>query len=160
MVLTWRGMAVADLPAVEALAASMHPHHPEAAAVFAERLSLAPQGCWVLAGPAGLAGYALSHPWTGTTAPPLDTLLGALPARPGAWHIHDIALLPEARGAGHAAAILRHLLAILPWATLVAIPGTGAYWTRQGFADATVADAPALASYGAGARFMARAPPS
>ena len=154
----WRPMTEADLPAVQAMADRLHPHHPEAPAVFAERLALAPTGCRVLAGGDVLLGYAVTHPWTGTAPPPLDALLGALPTQPGAWHIHDIALDPAARNGGHAAAVLRALLAASPSprATLVAISGTGAYWARQGFHDAPVGDAAALATYGAGARFMAR----
>jgi len=107
-------MTEADLPAVQAMADRLHPHHPEAPAVFAERLALAPAGCRVLAGGGGVPGYAVPHPWTGTAPPPL------------------------------------------PRATLVAISGTGDYWMRQGFHDAPVGNAAALASYGAGARFMAR----
>lgn len=152
-------MTAADLPAVQALADRIHLHHPETPAVFAERLSLAPAGCRVLAAGAALRGYVVSHPWTGAAPPALDTLLGALPAAPGAWHVHDVALEETARGAGHAAAMLRDLLAAspLPRATLVAIPGTGAVWARLGFRDAPCADPAALASYGEGARFMARA---
>jgi ribosomal protein S18 acetylase RimI-like enzyme len=155
---TWRPMTEADLPAVQAMADRLHPHHPESPAVFAERLALAPAGCLVLAAGARLLGYAVTHPWTGTAPPPLDALLGALPEQPGAWHVHDIALDPAARGGGHALAVLRALLTAspLPRATLVAIPGTGNYWTRQGFRDTPPDDAAALASYGAGARFMER----
>ncbi|MDO9708216.1 GNAT family N-acetyltransferase [Paracraurococcus lichenis] len=151
-------MTAADLPAVQALADRIHLHHPESPAVFAERLALAPAGCRVLATGAALLGYAVSHPWTGAAPPALDTLLGALPPAPVAWHIHDIALAEAARGAGHAAAVLRALLAAapLPRATLVAIPGTGEVWARHGFRDAPCADRASLASYGEGARFMAR----
>lgn len=151
-------MTEADLPAVLALAGRIHPHHPESPAIFAERLALAPAGCRVLAAAGGLLGYAVSHPWTGEGPPALDTLLGGLPAAPGAWHVHDIALDPAARGAGHGGVVLRALLAQapLPRATLVAIPGTGPYWTRLGFRDAPCQAADALASYGEGARFMAR----
>jgi ribosomal protein S18 acetylase RimI-like enzyme len=154
----WRQMTETDLPAVQALADRLHPHHPESPAVFAERLALAAAGCRVLVAGEVLLGYAVTHPWTGTAPPPLDALLGSLPARPGAWHIHDIALDPVARGGGHGVAVLRALLAAspLPRATLVAIPGTGEYWTRQGFHDAPVGDAATLAGYGTGARFMAR----
>ena len=152
MVLTWRPMRMVDLGDVAALADRLHPHHPEAPAIFAERLALAPDGCWVLSEAAALLGYAMAHPWTGLAPPPLDTLLGALPVPPGPWHLHDIALAPAARGAGHAAALLRR------WspATLVAIAGTGTYWEGQGFRDLPCADPAALASYGAGARFMGR----
>lgn len=154
----WRPMSEADLPMVQALADRLHPHHPESPAIFAERLALAPAGCRVLTGGGVILGYAVTHPWTGAAPPALDKLLGALPPRPAAWHIHDIALHPVARGAGRAEAVLRALLAAagLQRATLVAIPGTGDYWARQGFQDVPVADVAALRSYGAGARFMAR----
>ncbi|MCB4821095.1 GNAT family N-acetyltransferase [Roseicella aerolata] len=154
----WRLMTEADLPAVVALADRLHPHHPEAPAVFAERRALAPLGCRVLALGDRLLGYAVGHPWTGEGPPLLDSLLGSLPARPGAWHLHDIALVPAARGAGHAAAVLRSLLADPSplRTTLVAIPGSGAYWARHGFRDVPVRDPLALATYGEGARFMAR----
>jgi hypothetical protein len=151
-------MAEADLPGVVALADRLHPHHPESPAVFAERLALAPAGCLVLMAEGRLLGYAVSHPWTGEGPPPLDSLLGALPERPGAWHLHDIALDPPVRGTGQAAVLLQALPSGQPLTrvTLVAIPGTGAYWARQGFRDVPCRDAAALASYGAGARFMAR----
>lgn len=140
-------MTEADLPTVLALAGALHPHHPESRAVFAERLALAPAGCWMLGEG---EGYAIAHPWTGLAPPPLDSLLGALPDGP--WHLHDVALLPAARGAGHPTRLLERW----PVATLVAIPGTGGYWMRQGFRDTPCADQAALASYGERARFMAR----
>lgn len=179
----WRPMAEADLPAVVALAGEIHPDHPESPAVFAERLALAPAGCFALEAAGGLAGYALSHPWTGLAPPPIDTLLGALPAAPGAWHIHDIALVPSLRGRGLGGAAAQRILAVaarMPaarpparapsiapralepstapraLATLVALAGRAAIWAAQGFVDAPCADPAALASYGAGARFMAR----
>ncbi|WP_243634351.1 GNAT family N-acetyltransferase [Roseicella frigidaeris] len=151
-------MRDADLPVVQALADALHPHHPESPAVFAERLALAPAGCRVLADAAGIGGYAVTHPWTGAGPPPLDALLGALPAAPAAWHVHDIALHPRLRGQGHASTVLQALLAASPWrrATLVAVSGTGPYWAARGFADAPAHPAAALASYGAAARFMVR----
>lgn len=155
MALTWRPMVPADLAAVEALARVLYPDHPEAPAVFAERLALAPEGCLVLAPDGLLLGYAVTHPWNGLAPPPLDTLLGALPAAATAWHIHDVALAPEARGAGHAAAVVRAVSAGRR-TTLVALADAVPYWTRQGFRDAPCGDAAALASYGDGARFMAR----
>ena len=57
----WRPMTEADLPAVQAMADRLHPHHPEAPAVFAERLALAPAGCRVLAAGATAAGLC-RHP--------------------------------------------------------------------------------------------------
>lgn len=151
-------MTPADLPAVLALAAALHPHHPESPAVFAERLALAPEGCWLLGEG---RGYAIAHPWAGAAPPPLDTLLGVLPVRPDALHLHDIALDPAMRGAGHAASIVAALLRAaegrgLRRATLVAVDGKDAYWARQGFRPIAGAEGPALASYGEDAVAMAR----
>jgi GNAT superfamily N-acetyltransferase len=160
----WRAMRRDDLGAVCAIATAVHPDHPERPEVFAERLALAPAGCRVLDGGArGPLGYALSHPWRLDLGPPaLDSLLGALPAVPDAWYLHDIALLPEARGGGQAAGIVAALLAEaaaagIGQAMLVAIPGKDRYWARRGFDDAPIAGpgpAARLAAYGAGARLM------
>ncbi|MCO6416449.1 GNAT family N-acetyltransferase [Siccirubricoccus sp. KC 17139] len=154
--LGWRPMQAADLPAVCALADALHPEHPEPPEVFAERLELAPEGCRVLAGEGALVGYAIGHGWSGTAPPPLGARLGALPARPGAFHLHDVALLPAARGGGHATAVLAALSAGWLLVTLVAVADAVPYWLRQGFRDRPCADPAALASYGEGARFMAR----
>jgi ribosomal protein S18 acetylase RimI-like enzyme len=163
----WRRMRAADLPLVEAIAAEVHRDYPERPAVFAERLALAPAFCRVLRPPSAegallLLGYAVTHPWAAEAGPPpLDSLLDALPARPDAWHIHDVALLPTARGSGHAARLLAGLEARaardgIGLATLVAVAGKSGYWSRRGFRLAPAAG-PGLASYGAGAVFMSRA---
>ncbi|WP_236037783.1 GNAT family N-acetyltransferase [Belnapia arida] len=145
-------MTEADLPRVVALAAAAHPQHPEKPAVFAERLALAPGFCWVLGEG---RGYALAHPWAGPV-PPLDSLLGALPAAAEVLHLHDIVLAPEARGAGEAAAMVARLAASgaasgLGRMTLVAVAGKAGYWQRLGFTPLAE-----VAGYGAGASLMAR----
>jgi ribosomal protein S18 acetylase RimI-like enzyme len=156
----WRAMQPEDLPAVVALGAAIHLHHPERPAVFAERLGLAPAGCLVLGKP--VLGYALSHPWRLTGPPPLDSLLEFLPKEPEAWHLHDLALVPNARGAGHGAAGLRAVLSAAATAgfrkaSLVAIEGQAARWARLGFEAAPCAALAALGSYGAQARWMTKA---
>ncbi len=155
-------MMAGDLSAVARIADQVHPAHPESAAVAAERLALYPAGCLVLERDGDPIGYALSHPWHADTPPPLDTLLGRLPTSPGTFYLHDLALLPAARGLRAGTAAVR-LLADqarrdrLPTASLVAVSGSVPFWRRQGF---VVADSPALrdklASYGADARFMVR----
>ena len=156
---TWRAMASADLPRVQAIADAVHPDFPEAAAIPAERLALCPAGCLVLATGAQLLGYAVSHPWHAGQAPRLNSLLGGLPAAPGTWYLHDLALLPAARGGGAAAAAVRLLVAQAQAAgladmSLVAVNGSAGFWQRQGFRPAV---GPDLASYGGAAQFMQRA---
>ncbi|RVU17146.1 GNAT family N-acetyltransferase [Methylobacterium oryzihabitans] len=154
----WRPMRAADLPGVQRLAGLIHPAYPEDPAVFAERLRLCPEGCRVLDGADGPAGYLVSHPWHARTVPDLDTLVGALPARPGGWCLHDLALLPEARGTGAAAGAVEAVLALargrgVPEAILVAVGAAGPFWQRRGF---RAIEDPAPAGYGTGARLMVR----
>src|SRR4051812_654590 len=96
----WRQMQPVDLDAVMQIAARVHPHFPEARAVFADKLSLHADGALLLESGQGPAGYCFAHPWHCTEPPRLDTLLGAFPADADALYLHDLALLPEAQGAG------------------------------------------------------------
>ncbi|MBP0446834.1 GNAT family N-acetyltransferase [Roseomonas sp. SSH11] len=153
-------MREADLPAVSAIASAVHPGLPEADGVFAERLRLAPGACLALEGDGAVLGYALAHPWWRGRVVALDRMLHALPDEPEVLYLHDLALLPAARGSGAGAEAVRRLAAIargLPLA-LVSIGGTEVFWRAQGFAP--VAD-PALdavlRSYGAQALYMERA---
>lgn len=134
----WRSMGKGDLPAVGAIAARVHPAYPEDVAVFAERLRLYPAGCRTLDLDGRAAGYALSHPWVFGRPPQLNTLLGALPAAPATLHLHDVALLPSARGAGAASRLLGQLAELacasgLTGLSLVAVNGSAAFWERRGF---------------------------
>lgn len=159
----WRRMAPADLPAVMAIAAVVHPDYPEDEAVFAERLRLAPEGCHVLvAGDGVLQGYLVSHPWPANTVPALNSLLGRVPDDIANWYIHDLALLPAGRGSGAAgkvvAAIARRAAETgYTSLALVAVNDSTGFWGRQGFRE--VRD-PALdrklASYDEAARYMRR----
>ncbi|MET3512657.1 GNAT superfamily N-acetyltransferase [Pseudacidovorax sp. 1753] len=152
-----------DLPAVLQIAAEVHPGYPEGEAVFAERLALFGGGCLCLATPGGvLAGYVLSHPWQADAPPALDTLLQRLPVPAPAYYLHDMALLPAARGLGAAGRAMPLLAAQAVAAgcremALVAVNGSAGFWARQGFEVREVpALAAKLASYDAAARFMVR----
>lgn len=156
-------MTATDLPAVLAVAAVVHPGYPEDEAVFAERLRLFPQGCLVLDGPGGPIGYVVAHPWRCAAPPALNSLLGALPSRAGCVYIHDLALVPQARGSGAGGMVVARLseiaaLADLPHLALVAIDGSSGFWRRQGFREVHApALAEKLASYDDAARYMERA---
>ncbi|MGO4715501.1 GNAT family N-acetyltransferase [Bradyrhizobium sp. 2TAF24] len=158
----WRPMAAADLPAVAAIAARVHPDYPENDAVFAERLRLYPAGCLVLAAGPELVAYVVSHPWHHLQPPALNSLLGALPAMSSTYYIHDVALLPQARGSGAGAAVVARLVAQaraegLANLSLVAVNGSQVFWHRQGFAEVEMpALRQKLASYDAAARLMER----
>jgi ribosomal protein S18 acetylase RimI-like enzyme len=156
--LAWRPLVETDLPALANIAAEVHPDFPEEEAVFAERLALAPGWCFALADGKRLCGYVLGHPWTGPP-PKLDTLLGALPDPPIHGYVHDLALLPEARGDGHGRRIVNRLISLaksedLRGMALVAVSGSTPFWQRQGFEVATPPGP--LAGYGPNARYMLR----
>jgi ribosomal protein S18 acetylase RimI-like enzyme len=153
-------MRQADLPDVQRIAGEVHPAHPEGPDVFAERLRLYPQGCFVLQGASGPAGYLVSHPWRADDAPALDRRIVALPADASTFYLHDLALLPHARGSGAGSGIVREILRHAadkgyPSAALIAVSGSEAFWTAQGF-DAQPDMARKCASYGPGAMFMRR----
>ena len=158
----WRAMAAADLPAVNALAARIHPSFPEDEGVFAERLRLYPDGCRVFEHGNGIGAYAVSHPWLRMEPPALNSLLGELPATPTTYYIHDLALAPDVRGSGAAADIVAwlaaHTLASgFSSMSLIAVNGSAGFWGRQGFEITRNPQLDVkLKSYGDDAIFMMR----
>jgi GNAT superfamily N-acetyltransferase len=158
----WRAMTAADLPAVKTLADVIHPDFPEDAAVFADRLALHPDGCFVLQSERDLMGYVVSHPWHDRQPPALNSCLGRAASPASTYYIHDLALHPSARRTGAAADIVErlatHARALhLANMTLVAVNNSVHFWQRQGFTP--VVDAmleQKLASYGNHATFMSR----
>ncbi|MGH6736639.1 MAG: GNAT family N-acetyltransferase [Methyloceanibacter sp.] len=158
----WRAMGMSDLAAVEAIAAAVHPTLPERPDVFAEKLTLFPQGCFALAGDGAVVGYAFAHPWRQGGVPKLDALLGGLPEDADCLFLHDVAVLPQARGQGASGALVALLVALagargLRALALAAVYGTGRHWARAGFTPAGGESIAAqLAPYGAGAQYMVR----
>lgn len=158
----WRAMTTLDLPVIEAIAASVHPAFPEDIVVFAERQRLYPDGTRLLELDGEPAGYILSHPWRFGALPALNSLLGAIPDDADTYYLHDLALLPAARGTGAAAMIvgdmLRHArLGGFPSASLVAVNGSLPFWYKHGFREVPAPElAQKLASYEAAARLMAK----
>lgn len=162
----WRPMRADDLPQVMHIAAQVHEAYFEAQEVFAERLDLFPQGCRIAIAQEvreEVIGYAFMHPARHGHPPALNTLLGSLDGT-DCLHLHDVALLPQARGSGLGRALVEDLLRLcvltaLPRATLVAVHASSAYWQAAGFTVDAMADLPedgGLESYGAGACYMSR----
>lgn len=130
-------------------------------------------------------GYAISHPIPFNQPPELDTLLGSVPLLPGTvctttenvdgdsdpskgahgqYYIHDIAILPEARGLGQAGSCISHLLGVakkygFKSSCLVSVYGTRKFWGRYGFLEAFCTDEKLrekVKGYGEGAVFLVR----
>ena len=156
----WRQARNIDLAAIAGIAEAIHPHLPEGPAIFAERLQLFPQGCFVLAPNGIVAGYGISYPWMLHDIPPLGTLLEGLPLSSECLFVHDVAIVPAARGNGSAGKLLQILTAVarshhLPFLALVSVYGTDVLWSRFGFraqSGSRVFDK--LDSYGPTARYM------
>lgn len=161
--LGWRAMTSADLDAVVALAAVGFPDHFESRDCFRNRLTLNPEGCFVLAGKEGRPrGYLVAYPWTANAAPALNTLIETIPDDASVMYLHDLALDPAVRGGGRSRLIVERLAedarsAGWPALTLVAVNEAAPFWERHGF---SVFDPPGmadkLAGYGADARYMVR----
>jgi len=158
----WRPMTAQDLAQVQILADRIHADHPEDAQVFAERLRLYPQGCLTLEEDDRLTGYALTHPWHYGMPPALNSLLREIPSDATTYYVHDVALLPEARGKGYAAQagerLVRHARnAGFSNLSLVAVNNSQAFWERLGFRAASVPGLEAkLLTYGPDAVLMVR----
>ena len=158
----WRSLTTFDIPAVEAIAAEVHPGFPEDTAVFVERLRLYPEGARLLEIGGAPAGYVFSHPWRFRQLPALNSLLGAIPPDAGTYYLHDLALLPSARGTGAAGRVVTDLIghatrAGYPTMSLVAVNGSIPFWQKHGFIIAETGElADKLASYEDAARFMVR----
>jgi ribosomal protein S18 acetylase RimI-like enzyme len=158
----WRTMTAFDMPAVDAIAAQVHPGFFEAPEVLAERQQLYRNGCYLLEISEKATGYVLSHPWRAGSLPALNATLGELPADADTYYIHDLALLPVTRRLGAAShivdALAKHAHA-QGFATmhLVAVNGSQGFWEKHGFA---IDDVPALSDklkgYEDAARYMVR----
>jgi GNAT superfamily N-acetyltransferase len=159
---TWRPLREEDIPAVTAISDVVHGRFTERPEVFAERLSLYPEGCFMLDHDGAAEGYLISHPWHRRSPVPLDQLIGAIPEDAGSYYLHDLALLPDTRGFGAGRRGVELVLAHASDAgfgqvSLVAVNGADAFWAALGFScveDEAVARQ--LQSYGEGTFFMER----
>lgn len=158
----WRAATASDLPAISAIAGKVHPAFPENRSVFAERQQLYPSGVYLLECGGRASGYLVSHPWRSGSAPALNTLLNRIPPDADTFYLHDLALLPAARGSGAARRIVEKIAdharaAGFASMSLVAVNGSVPFWRHLGF---EIEDRPELAGtlthYEEAARLMIR----
>ncbi|MCW2395116.1 MULTISPECIES: GNAT family N-acetyltransferase [unclassified Sphingobium] len=88
--------------------------------------------------------------------PAFNAPLGAIPENPGSYYLHDLALLPDARGSGAGRTALALIVAQagregLGEIWLTAVNGADSYWAAQGF---EVIEAPDPAGYDESCRRM------
>lgn len=106
--------------------------------VFADKLSVYPQGCFAAVVDGRLAGYLFSHPWTCMRATRLDAPL-VLPTAPDCYYLHDLAIANWAHGRGAARRLVEAALYLaraegLSRQGLVAVQNSEPFWGRFGFA--------------------------
>ncbi|WP_330083218.1 GNAT family N-acetyltransferase [Methylocystis iwaonis] len=158
----WRAMRPGDLEEVCRIAVGVHPGLPERQEVFEEKFRLFPAGCFALEQGGSLVGYAISHPWMLFEIPPLDAFLERLPSPPDCLYLHDVALIPAARGRGAAAQLMDRLRLLasregVGFIALASVYGTGGFWRAMGFAAASSDRlAEKLQSYGPSACYMVK----
>jgi GNAT superfamily N-acetyltransferase len=156
----WQSLASTDMPSVMAIAAQVHPGLFERPEIFLEKLTLFPHGCKKLLTNNQLVGYGFAHPWRLYSIPQLDTFLEKIPTRPDCLYIHDVAILPHARGhnaAGLLVTQLQTLAALFGFhaLSLVSVYMTTGFWQRFGFEIIKVeAIEEQLISYGNEASYM------
>jgi hypothetical protein len=157
---TWRGATESDVGKINEIADVIHLDLPERPEVFLEKVRLFPKGCYVLESGGNIVGYGLAHPWLLKSIPPLDTFLGSLPASPDCLYIHDVAILPIARGHQSSGTFVTLLAEVarncgISAMSLVSVYNTFPLWERYGFRIVSTPDIEAkLKSYGSTAQYM------
>lgn len=159
----WRQLTTGDIEQVSRITKLIHHDLPERDEVFAERIKLYPEGCLALVASHGsdFYGYAISHPIRRSHPPALDTLLGEIAPDADQYYIHDVAILPEARGSGLAQAGIAKLFAVAaqyPTSCLISVYGTTTFWSKFGFAPGKTDETmkKKLLEYGEEATYMER----
>lgn len=156
----WRPLRAADMAGVQAISELIHPALPERLEVLDEKRRLSPGTCLGYGGEE-IQGYGIAHPWLFGRIPALDGFLEGLPPEPDCLFVHDVALLPHARGQGATARYIRLLGGLAHAAGLqglacVAVYGAERLWSQFGFEVVADRDLVAkLRPYG-GALYMIR----
>jgi GNAT superfamily N-acetyltransferase len=156
----WRLTTATDLEAIQNIANVVHPDLSERPEIFAEKLRLFPEGCFVLVEDRAVLGYAFVHPWRLNDIPKLDAFLLSLPSDPQCILIHDVAVLPQARGKRSSELLVERISRLakkqnVRFLALVSVYGSHLHWARLGFKlTSNKALARKLASYGETARYM------
>ena len=150
---------------VQIQAEAFTPDLRETPEVFANRIARFGEFFRVAYQDGRMVGDVVAFPWKFGDAPVNNQKFPEDLPEPDCFFIHDIALLPDARGGGIARALLEdayqtaHALGF-DAASLVAVGQSGTYWDRVGFVPfARVTEAKRayiLDIYGPGARLMAR----
>jgi len=151
-----RLMSDCDIPVVMRIQAECYPAPMlESETVFRDRLGLAPATCWIWSEHGqGAGAYLFSYPSSNGAVTALDHPF-KIAARPDCLYLHDLAVVPGARGRRAADALVAAALENaraggLRWSALVSVQQSQGFWERFGYAVVETLPSPArenLASY-------------
>jgi len=158
-----RPMQRSDLPAILSIQKMVYQScfHEDFVA-FQSKYTVSGDTCFLAEYNGKAAGYVFSLPICGYDLPPLNVEIAALPTNPDRLYLHDMALLPEARGQGLAAGLLQEVIRAarkrhLEHIVLIAVQNSAAFWNSHGFESNPTATGKLqakLVSYGPEALYM------
>ena len=96
----WIKMTEDHLDLAKVISDQIWVNYQENDEVFAEKLQLFPQGCWVAMLDNEMVGYTMAFPALLKFPPSLNEFLGGIVDNPDCLYWHDIGILPKARGYG------------------------------------------------------------
>ena len=131
---------------------------PEDQSVLRSKHRLGPTSCLVACRGSEVIGYCLAHPWSKEEPASLYHCY-AEPKGHTSLYIHDMVVVPSARGKGIARSFLTQLEQLAcqrqqPEMSLVAVQGADRYWSKVGFRSRALAKS--LRQYGEQAVYMWR----
>jgi GNAT superfamily N-acetyltransferase len=160
-----RTLTAGDLPALLRIQLACYgPDFIESADVYARRLASAVNCSLACERDGRLLAYLAAYRTVQDKVTPLHGDFERPPRAPDTLYLHDMAVLPESAGQGLARSLLERLWEEgralgLRQSALVSVQGTQDYWARHGYLPRPLhdgAERARLASYGAGAVYMAR----
>lgn len=134
---------------------------PESRASLRAKLAASPESCFVAVDGGDVIAYLIALPWLSQAPPSLNAPTCELPAHPDCVYLHDLSVLPAARGTGIGGLMIAHFFAYcrqsaLTKASLVAVQSSATFWRGFGFnsikLDAALTKK--LATYGHDAEFL------
>ena len=133
----------ADVPEILRIQAQCYTEiEPETADAYLNKLEQAPDCAFVIedASCKQVLAYLFALPIQIEAPPELDAQDFVCPATANCLYLHDLAIAPNARGLGLSRPLMQAFFAAaqarrLPWASLIAIQDSQAFWQAYGFAS-------------------------
>jgi len=155
-------MTPADVPAVMAVQAACYGDALlEPAGVVHDRVVAAADTCWVASQGDRVCAYLAAYRSRLGAVTALNGPFRPAPS-PDTLYLHDLAVHPDAHGAGLGGRLVDGLVALarregLRWSALVAVQGATSFWQRHGYVPHAPAQPERLGAYGDDAHYMVRA---